>query len=257
MNFEKANNISEINKCILSSNIFEYDIESANACALKMIMGDQIYLDLIKRTKEDRVITVGNMMRENPRLYNQVENILLNWRNEFIEINKIGKENIIETTRDSVLIKNTIPHITKLPNREFVNFRTKGEEYSSYIYLTPQLRLLYDNLRKKVKIKGVKDEFVDDSKFVKKILIPIFQALEQSISVGYITSFIALKRCRENYLLSSDINVYRELLNKNLLTYNKFDSVFESEHILPNEDENIDKSSNYINFIFPLLTLKN
>lgn len=257
MNYDKSNNISELNRCVLSSNIFEYDIETANACALKVIMGDQIYLDLIKKTKEDRVITVGNMMRENPRLYNQVENILINWRNEFIEINKIKRENIIETTRDSVLIKNSIPNITKLPDKEFVNFRTKGEEYSSYIYLTPQLRLLYDNLRKKVKIKGVKDEFVNNSKFVKKILIPIFQALEQSISVGYTTSFLALKRCRENYLISTDMDIYRELLNKNLLVYNKFDSIFESEHILPNEDENIDKSSNYVHFVFPLLTLKN
>lgn len=256
MNIEKANNISELNRCILSSNIFEYDIESANACALKVLMGDQIYFDLIKKTKEERVITVGNMMKENPKLYNQVENILINWRNKFIEINKIRKENIIETTRDSVLVKNTIPNHTNLPSFEFVNFRTKGEEYSSYIYLTPQLRLLYDNLRKKIKIKGIKDEYVNNSKFVKKILLPLFQALEQSISVGYTTAFIALKRCRENYLLSTDMDIYRELLNKNLLVYNKFDSIFESEHILPNENENIDKSSNYMNFVLPLLTLK-
>ena len=52
------------------------------------------------------------------------------------------------------------------------------------------------------------------------------------------------------------MDIYRELLNKNLLVYNKFESVFESEHILPNENENIDKSSNYMNFVLPLLTLK-
>lgn len=255
MILERSNNISELNKCVLSSNIFEYDIESANACALKLLKGEQLYLDLINLPKEERVIRVGNMMKSEPRLYNQVENILINWRNEFIHINKIKKENIIETTRDSVLVKNTIPTQTKLQG--YVNFRTKGEEYSSYIFLTPQLRLLYDNLRRKIKIKGVKDEYVDNSKFVKKILVPIFQALEQSISVGYITSFAALKRCRENYLLATDMEIYRELLNKNRIVYNKFDNVIESDNVLPNEDESIDKSSNYLNFVFPLLTLKN
>lgn len=257
MNLEKSNLISEMNKCVLSSNLFEYDIESANACALKILKGDSLYFQLINMPKEQRVITVGNMMKSDKKLFNQIENILINWRNDFIEINKIRKENIIELTRDSILFKNTIPSVTQLPKYEFVNFRTKGEEYSSYIYLNPQLRILYDNLRKKIKIKGVNDVYVDESKFVKKILIPIFQALEQSISVGYSTSFSALKRCREMYLNNNDVEIYRELLNKNLLVYHKFDDVVESEYVIPKEDDNVDKRSNYVNFVLPLLTLRN
>lgn len=251
-----SNYISEINRCILSSNIFEYDIESANACALKIIKGDHIYNELIQLPKNERVIKVGYMMKNDKDLFKKIENLLIKWRNEFIEINKIKKENIIELTRDSVLFKNSIPRITQIPDAPFVNFRTKGEEYSSYIYLKDNLRLLFDGLRKKIRIKGIDEKYVSESLFVKKSLIPTIQALEDSISIGYLKSYAGLKSIRINYLLSKDPNIYRELLNQNQILYKYNDEEIYSDSLIQDNEINIDKGSNYIHFLLPLFRLR-
>lgn len=258
MNLEKSFDISQINRCILASNVSEYDISKANACALKFLKGDHIYNELISIPKEERVIRVGKMMKVEPDLYNKIERLLINWRNEFININNIKKENIIEITRDSVMIKNVIPSVTSLHNG-IIEFQTKGEEYSSYIYIDEQKRILFDGLRKKIRIKGIDNKYTLESKFVKKCLIPLLQALEEFSSIGFHNAFRKLQTIKVSYINSDDYEIYRELNNKNLFTYrlpDTKDAVVCMDDFITDQIALIDKSSNYLNFILPLMQLK-
>lgn len=255
MDLTKSSMISEINRCILATNIFEYDISNANACALKLLKGDDLYNELIALPKEERVIRVGNMMKEDKLLFNQIESLIIQFRNQFIEINKIKKDNIIEITRDSVMIKNTVPTITTLPDYPFVNFSTKGEEYSSYIYIDHQKRILYDSMRGKIRIKGINQEVVNNSKFVKKILKPSLKALEDKITIGFFVSYKAFLNIKNIYLNSEDYDIYRDLTNNNQLLYQKYDSEIYSDILIEGEENNIIKSANYINFILPLIKI--
>ena len=253
---ERTNIQNELNSCILSSNIFEYDMRHANANAIKILKGDDLYNSLLKMPKDERNIKVGLMIKDDKKFGSAIENYILQWRNEFIELNNIKKENIIELTKDSVLIKNTVPKITRIPKYEHVEFVTKNQEYSSYIRINNNLRILYDGLKKKIKIKGIKDEIVDQSLFVKKILVPLLQALENSISIGYLKCYKGMQSCRINYINSQDMNIYRELLNNNQLLYKKYDNEIYSDNIIDGEDNFIDKGSNYINFMLPLFKLR-
>ena len=256
MVLERTQVLNEINTCILSSNIFEYDMRHANANAIKVLKGDDLYNQLLKMPKEDRNIRVGLMMKEDKKLMNDIDKLILSWRNQFIELNNIKKENIIELTKDSVLVKNIVPKISIIPDQKHVEFVTKNQEYSSYIRINNKLRILYDGMKKKIKIKGINDEYVDTSLFVKKILIPLLQALENSISIGYMKCFKGMQSCRINYINAQDINIYRELLNKNQILYKKYENEVYSDNIIPGEDDFIDKGSNYINFLLPLFKLR-
>ena len=178
MILEKSSGLNDLNECVLSSNIFEYDMAHAAPNVIKILKGDEIYNKLLNMPKEERNIKIGLMVRDDKSLGNYIEKQLILWRNEFISLNNIKKENIIEITKDSILFKNVIPKVLKLPQREWVEFRIKDrDEYSSYIRVNDRFRILYDGLKKHIKIKGVKDEYVNSSQFVKKILIPLVQAL--------------------------------------------------------------------------------
>lgn len=256
MILEKSSGLNDVNRCVLSSNIFEYDMAHAAPNVIKIIKGDELYNKLLSMPKEERNIQIGLMVRDDKSLGNYIEKQLILWRNEFIELNNIKKENIIEITKDSVLFKNIIPKILKLPQREWVEFRIKDrDEYSSYIRLNDRFRILYDGLKKHIKIKGIKDEYVNTSQFVKKILIPLVQALESSTSLGYIKSYKNIQMCRINYISSTDMEIYRELLHNNQILYKKFNSEIYSDNVLDGEDEYIDKGSNYLNIIMPLFRI--
>lgn len=256
MLLEKSSELNDTNRCILSSNIFEYDMAHAAASVIKIIKGDELYNRLLKMPKEERNIQIGLMIRDDKSLGNYIEKQLILWRNEFISLNNIKKENIIETTKDSVLFKNVIPKILKLPQREWVEFRIKDkDEYSSYIRIDDRLRILYDGLKKYIKIKGIKDETVNKSLFVKKILIPLVQALENNVSLGYIKSYKNIQICRINYINSNDVDIYRELLHNNQLLYKKYNNEVYSDNVIDGEEEFIDKGSNYVNIMMPLFKI--
>lgn len=256
MILEKSFGLNDTNECVLSSNIFEYDMAHAAPNVIKILKGDELYNKLLKMPKEERNIQIGLMVRDDKSLGNYIEKQLILWRNEFITLNNIKKENIIEITKDSVLFKNVIPKILKLPQREWVEFRIKDrDEYSSYIRINDRFRILYDGLKKHIKIKGVKDEYVNNSQFVKKILIPIVQALENNVSIGYTKSYKNVQICRINYINSTDMNIYRELLHNNQLLYKKFDNEVYSDNILDGEDEYLDRGSNYLNIMMPLFKI--
>lgn len=251
---EKRIQKSVINTCIINSIISEFDIKQAGISAYTKATGDTVtYKDLMKLDKKNRNIKLGLMIRDNPSIQTKINEVIKGWLNEFIKLNKIKETNFIECNNDSITVCNTI--VEHLIIDEYCEFVNKEGDFSTMIRLSEvnkNLVILYDNMFRNIKIKGVGEEYVKSSVFVKKYMIPFMASLEN----GVMDCFKTKQLVRENYIKDTDVNVYRELFNKNLLMYRDEENnrTIESEVII--KDLDVIKDDNYIKFIFPLLRLK-
>ena len=245
-------------ECIVGSTVVEYDIRNAGATAIKHIKGEEIYNNLMTLSKHDRVVKIGLMMRDEPGLSERVNKLMLEWLNFFIDGNKIKTANIVATTRDSIIIHKKIP--TKL-NFGDVEFRNKDGAFSS-MYRTGRLTVFFDSMRDVMLVKGLKSEFdANLSPFFKVYLSKFLYKLETIFSKGDGELFVTLRNMRDRYIHSSDINIYRDVFNKDMIGIrfvSKPDDIIylEDSSGLSDDESNdyiIAKEINYLNIVMPLM----
>lgn len=253
MILEKLINVNKMFDVIFGGLIAEYDIKSAGATAILELKGNDMYEYLMKLDKKTRNIKIGLMMKNEPGLSDAVNDLMLKYLNIFIKENKINAKNIVYTTRDSILVYNKIPLKTIFNH---VEFRNKDGMFSTMIRIK-NYTILFDSMSGRIDIKGIKDEIVEDSFFLNKFLINFLYIIESCQKNGDEKIFNTLKNMRLQYLNSHDVRVYKDLLNENKLgvRYNN-ELIYldvNTDTIEENEDFEIAKDLNYVNFVLPIM----
>lgn len=236
---------------VINSTVCEYDIKGAHLVAIRILYGDDLYNKLSKLEKLDRNIYIGKMEKKDPELPKKLQNLLFKFKKEFITQNDILVNNIIETTKDSLVLAQKIPSKTVLKiDGVDVEFRNKDGTYSSF-YKLGSKSILYDSMTENIRIKGINNSTVQESHFVNKYLKYLLNTLETSISLGSNVCLKNLKELRRNYIDANDINIYRSLANKNKFIYNINGEMIETDTEIPNG--NLVKINNYRDFVIPLM----
>lgn len=239
---------------VINKTIVEYDIASAATTAIRYIYGEAVYNDLMKLDKKERNIKTGMMQRSDPELWPKIEKITLSWFNMFIEANKIDEKNIIETTRDSIVIVDKIPTVTSFDNG-IINFRNKDGVYTSY-YRVNDKKIFFDSMNNEILIKGINKEYVSNSLFVKKIIIPLLTLIEKDYIGGPSKLLTCFSLYKHKYLEYNDTAIYRSLTNRNLFRYlDKNNEIIESEVELNDDSLQLLTYENYIDYILPLIRM--
>lgn len=246
---------NNINSNIIGSTITEYDLRAAHTTALYLITGDkELYDSLMEMPKLDRNIRIGKMIQKNRNLRKQIDAKVLELFNEFLEANNILESNFLATTPDSILVANQIA--TTLRFHEVAFFRNKEKiNYTSLFYINRTKFILFDRMTKRMRIKGVGEE--DKTKnypFVKKTLTDICCILDDSTTIGNTNVLRKLKQVRINYIDSEDTSIYKDITHDNMYKY-LVDGRLEYSEVKLKENDNCQlvKSDNYLNFVLPLI----
>lgn len=248
-------NKNPTNDCILSSQISEYDIKHAGISAIKYIYGQDSweYKRLLDMPKEKYTVEIGLMMRNTKGLSQKIDNLMIEWINQFLTSNNIKKQEFVENTRDSVYLTNKIPTKLKFDNFEMVD---KEGSFSSFIRINNKYKILYDSLRNIIILKGIDKNIVSKSDFVNKTLKNAVISLEKRINHGYKAAFSSMQIEKHNYLYSNNINIYREVLHENKFCYiTEENNVYYSDIYLDDKHMILNKGNNYNEFLLPLIKL--
>lgn len=253
MQLEKLINVNRMFTCIFGGLIAEYDIAHAGASAILEIKGNDVYEYLMKLDKKTRNIKIGLMMKSEPGLSDMVNDLMLKYLNIFIKENKINAKNIIHTTRDSILVYNKLP-LKNIFNH--VEFRNKDGMFSTMIRIK-NYTILFDSMSGRIEMKGIKDEIVKNSPFLKEFLINFLYMIENCQKNGDEKLFNTLKNMRNSYLNSTNVKIYKDILNENKLGVRYNDELIyldlNSDSINENEDFEVAKDLNYVNFVLPIM----
>lgn len=168
---------------ITSQFIREYDIKKANISILlsKGVIDTNQYNFLYNTDRMTRQITIGKMIRDNPKIGNILKEGINEVVYKFLEINNISENDILSRKNDAIFIINKIPSITKFGNIEFVNKNI----YTSYINLN-SIEIYYcldriNNLEK-IDIKGISDDkLVLHENYFINFLCEYFYRVENSL----------------------------------------------------------------------------
>ena len=80
--------------------------------------------------------------------------------------------------------------------------------------------------------------------------------IDDSINVDRIETLRRLKQIRLQYLTNSNLDIFRDIKNKNMLRYIVDGRpIYSDVQLTESENCILDKSSNYINFILPLIQI--
>ena len=241
---------------VVNSTISEWDIKGAHLVAIKILYGDgKIYNTLASMDKLQRNIQIGKMCLKDPSLVKKLQELLYKFKKQFILENNIQIQNILETTKDSVMLAQKIPNKTTIKvDGVDVLFVNKEGFYSSYyrVFESKTQTLLFDSLTGNLRIKGIDMKTVSESPFVNEYLKPLLYELESSVSLGPYSCMKMMKTERNKYIDPDDIEIYRCLNNKNKFLYDIGDEApLESDVEL--KDGNLIKVVNYKDFVMPLM----
>lgn len=238
---------------VINSTICEYDIKGAHLVAIRILYGDDLYNKLSTMDKLERNIYIGKMMKKDPELISKIQKLLFKFKEKFIKENNIFINNIIETTKDSLVLVQKIPTNTIVKvNGVDVEFRNKDGIYSSF-YKLDSKSVLFDSLTGNLRIKGINMQTVNESVFVQKYFKDLLTTLETSISLGSIECMKMLKRMREKYISSDDLDIYRSLNDKNQFIYEVAGELVKTDVEINNPNAKLMKIMNYKDFVMPLM----
>jgi hypothetical protein len=238
----------------ISSILVEYDIKSAHTTAIRYIYGEDKYNELLKLDKKERNITIGKWQIGNPTLIKELQHYLLLFKKTFIESNNIRLNNVVETTKDSILLNNKMASKLKLIiDGKEVEFSNKDGVYSSYYRINGK-SILFDNLTKNIRIKGINNDIIKNSEFINGYFIDLLSNLEHMNSLGYINVIKNIKIHRMKYINNKNIGIYRSIDHNNRFIYNIGGDIIESEMVLPNERDNMVMINNYTGYVMPVMS---
>lgn len=139
------------NNVMINTDIFEYDIRSANTSLAKeyKLLPDSMITKLEALPKRERVVEVGLYKRDH-REYNELEKAAFaDARRRFFHLNNIDSDRVISIKRDAIFLEGRVL-ITKITNN--IEFRMKNE-YTSFMNLKP-LEIYYTT-GKPLDVKGM------------------------------------------------------------------------------------------------------
>lgn len=236
---------------IINSNIVEYNIKRAYPTILTKY--DSKFDYLLTLTKDQYIKEIDRLFHDNKNLKNVISDYTVALYNNFITENHISEKNFLASTTDTILIIDKIAPITKFDG--IIEFKNKDKvNYTSLFYLNPTSYILFDRVTKKIKVVGIsQNPDVDSWLFVKKTLKDLCCILsEYSVETKY-ECMKKMKHIRLSYLNNSDKNIYRSIINNNMLKYNMDGNIVYSDVILTESDNCVlMKDDNYFNVLLPL-----
>lgn len=124
--------------------IYEYDMEQSNISLMALLgmIETLTYEELKDSPKNIRNVLIGKLSKEIPDFWMQLNTKRDELVKDFISINKVPKNNIIEIVNDAVWIYNFRPNKTKI--NDFILFRNKGT-YSSILQINNVVKLYKSN----------------------------------------------------------------------------------------------------------------
>lgn len=144
----------------ISGRILEYDIKAANISCLRQgnFITEEDYQYLSHLPKQQREIEIGLRIKQDPKVYTNIQKGIKWAKKQLVEANNIDSESIIRIANDAIYINSTID----LPYLKFGNYIQFVPKSTSHIYLNINktiILLQFDNQGQiHVDVKGIGDD---------------------------------------------------------------------------------------------------
>lgn len=146
---------------LISKDIVEYDIEKANISILYTMgkISKSKYESLKSMDNYKRKVSVGYILRDNPRLNDTLKEGLYRCREWLFHNNNIEDTHVLYINRDAVSTIDT--PLTNLSINDIIHFRRK-DVYTSFYRLIDGIDMLYynDNDKEYIRFKYINDDSI-------------------------------------------------------------------------------------------------
>ena len=206
----KSPNYNSSYNIIVNAFIHEYDIAKANINALlqRGVIDKALYDTLYSADKSIREKRIGLMIRDNQKIYKEIQAGIMDAKRNLITVNNIDTEDIVSIKNDAVFIMNKKPDITKFG---LMDFKLKNI-YTIYIKINRYEFYYYYNSfnqEEKLDVKGISDnKLVIHKKYFMDFLLALFNTLQVQ---GIIEAMTMLYNFGDLYVQRKlDVNYYRK-----------------------------------------------
>lgn len=183
-----------INKTInlVLKDVYSYDISSCHYNILKQFGFDISEID--KDNKEKRNITIGKMMKENPRITSILRDTTNNLITEYLNINNIKSDSVVTIQYDGFISTKPLKELNlyiPLELRTIYNILIISNDRSKYIAL---------DYNGNLDVKGVAHKYTEMDKIYRKILEINFTSKK--------VIFENLQKIKNEILFGEDVKLY-------------------------------------------------
>ena len=237
---------------VINSRIIEWDIKSGNTSIMRAfnLCPIERIQELEEMKKQDRVIAVGNMMKDS-EFSKKLEAGFNQVVNEFMELNGLNKDDdVLRIIRDAVYVINKPIKYDTI--REYCHFIPKNE-YIGYFFLSPYEFFISQH---SIDVKGIDDEKLKSHENgTLRVIRDVYDAcVEYNMDQVKINAF--MKGVVDAYIHRDlEFDAYREFNNESNFRINMYGHEILSDAITERDLSDVDISFNYLKIIIPLIKL--
>ena len=237
---------------VINSRIIEWDIKSGNTSIMRAfnLCPIERIQELEEMKKQDRVIAVGNMMKDS-EFSKKLEAGFNQVVNEFMELNGLNKDDdVLRIMRDAVYVINKPIKYDTI--REYCHFIPKNE-YIGYFFLSPYEFFISQH---SIDVKGIDDEKLKSHENgTLRVIRDVYDAcVEYNMDQVKINAF--MKGVVDAYIHRDlEFDAYREFNNESNFRINIYGHEVLSDAITERDLSDVDISFNYLKIIIPLIKL--
>lgn len=237
---------------VINSRIIEWDIKSGNTSIMRAfnLCPIERIQELEEMKKQDRVIAVGNMMKDS-EFSKKLEAGFNQVVNEFMELNGLNKDDdVLRIMRDAVYVINKPIKYDTI--REYCHFIPKNE-YIGYFFLSPYEFFISQH---SIDVKGIDDEKLKSHENgTLRVIRDVYDAcVEYNMDQVKINAF--MKGVVDAYIHRDlEFDAYREFNNESNFRINMYGHEVLSDSITERDLSDVDISFNYLKIIIPLIKL--
>lgn len=233
--------------------IYEYDIKMANVSVLRASKGlpEKVLSRIENLTKEERVIMIGNMIRENPKIQKNISKGIIDAKRKLFQVNQIMDSEVLSIKNDAVFIIGRKLKVTKFGPVEFV----VKNKYSLY-HNIEGLEFYYNSNNKEVTVKGMNDDIIntDDHQngmliFLRTVFDYLIYDRHQSLR-EYLIDFTDQYKSRK-----LTYSYYREMNSENIYRFkDEIDGyTFNLESVSQDDVKDLNIVYNYKFYVLPII----
>lgn len=237
---------------VINSRIIEWDIKSGNTSIMRAfnLCPIERIQELEEMKKQDRVIAVGNMMKDS-EFSKKLEAGFNQVVNEFMELNGLNKDDdVLRIMRDAVYVINKPIKYDTI--REYCHFIPKNE-YIGYFFLSPYEFFISQH---DIDVKGIDNEKLKSHENgTLRVIRDVYDAcVEYNMDQVKINAF--MKGVVDAYIHRDlEFDAYREFNNESNFRINMYGHEVLSDAITERDLSDVDISFNYLKIIIPLIKL--
>ena len=238
--------------------IIEYDLKSANTslCKEYRLLSDQRIKKIEDMPKEERVRTIGKIMRKDEVFKKGLKDAFVDIRRRFFQANSITDGDILAIKKDAIFCLKecevtTFGYCTFVPKNSYSSYIKVSDFEIYYTSSTGSILNPY-----KIDVKGIDDIVLrKHNDFMLSFLAKAFRHFETSTletQLGFLSRFIdKYKR------LELEVGYYREFNQQSIIRLIDRDETYDDDIFIPYEDKqpHIDISYNFFYILLPLIKI--